>query len=106
MESTNPRERLIFLDSLRGFAFILVLLYHFEILSFGWIGVDIFFVISGFIIGSRYEKIRSVSDLKDFIIIRLHRIMPPIFAVCGISYIAGSLVLLPSDFLALETSIQ
>ena len=32
--------------------------------------------------------------------------MPPILAICGISYVAGSLVLLRSNFLALEPSIQ
>lgn len=106
MELKSSPERLIFLDSLRGFAFILVLLYHLQIFPYGWVGVDIFFVISGFIISSRYEKIRSVPALWKFIITRLNRLMPPILAVCGISYFAGSLVLLPSDFQALEASIQ
>ena len=105
MGISETEERIIFLDSLRGLAFILVLLYHFEIFSYGWVGVDIFFVISGFIISSKYKNIESLSTFWSFVVARLRRIMPPIFAVCGLSYVAGSLVLLPSEFQSLETSI-
>lgn len=45
------------LDGLRGFATILVILYHYfsglSLFNFGWIGIELFFVLSGFLISAR-----------------------------------------------------
>ncbi|EKV2226183.1 acyltransferase family protein, partial [Acinetobacter baumannii] len=68
------------INGLRAYAVILVVLFHFGILGFsgGFIGVDIFFVISGFlmtkIIVSGIEK-NSFNILK-FYLSRAHRIIP------------------------------
>ncbi len=46
-------NRKIELDFLRGIAIILVLLVHFnKIIPFGWIGVDLFFVLSWYLISN------------------------------------------------------
>lgn len=69
------------LDSLRAIAILLVMFFHFEIPGFrhGWIGVDIFFVISGYLITkllvSEYEKNGTIG-LKVFYVRRALRLFP------------------------------
>ena len=56
------------IDGLRAFAVVAVIINHFnnEILPNGYLGVDIFFVISGFVITSSLYQ-RSSENFKDFI---------------------------------------
>ena len=56
------------IDGLRAFAVIAVIINHFnkEILPNGYLGVDIFFVISGFVITSSLYQ-RPSKNFKDFI---------------------------------------
>jgi peptidoglycan/LPS O-acetylase OafA/YrhL len=67
------------LDGLRAVAVLLVILYHYEYLGFGWIGVQVFFVLSGYLITNilLHEKRRSYGDyLKRFYWRRVLRIFP------------------------------
>lgn len=69
------------LDGLRGVAVAAVIVYHFQPswLPGGFIGVDVFFVLSGFLISSLLlrERITEGSvDLKRFFLRRLRRLMP------------------------------
>jgi peptidoglycan/LPS O-acetylase OafA/YrhL len=50
MKQENPSSYLRALDGVRGLAILLVLLGHTEILHFGWTGVQLFFVLSGYLI--------------------------------------------------------
>ena len=57
------------LDGLRGLAIILVILYHykFKYLKFGYLGVDIFFVLSGFLITQKiYLNMGKEKNLISF----------------------------------------
>jgi peptidoglycan/LPS O-acetylase OafA/YrhL len=75
------KNRLIELDSLRGIAALLVVLFHFTLyreqakygFRFGVTGVDLFFIISGFVILLTLEKTKS---WKDFVISRFSRLYP------------------------------
>jgi peptidoglycan/LPS O-acetylase OafA/YrhL len=78
------------LDGLRFFAIISVLLVHyrppympgFDIFSFGWVGVDLFFVISGFLITTILVSLRgSQHPYRVFYWRRVLRIFPPYYLV-------------------------
>lgn len=74
------------LDGLRGLAVIAVVLYHFfgAALPGGYLGVDLFFVLSGFLITSllvREYRTSGTISLKDFWIRRFRRILPAAVAV-------------------------
>ena len=80
-------ERLLEIDALRGLAAIAVVLYHYTfryhqifdgtpatfLFEYGYLGVEIFFGISGFVILMTLEKSKTVTD---FIISRLSRLYP------------------------------
>jgi len=71
----------ISIDSLRAVAVIAVILNHFGFNSFssGYLGVDLFFVISGYVITRKYINLRNnsiKSFYADFVFFRLRRIIP------------------------------
>nr|WP_315032549.1 acyltransferase [uncultured Chryseobacterium sp.] len=85
-------ERLHGLDHLRAAAIVLVLMYHYRafkhpawidsIGKFGWTGVDLFFVLSGFLISTQlFKEIdnRGTLSIKTFYTKRFFRIIPPYF---------------------------
>ena len=69
------------IDGLRAFSVIAVIIYHFndKILSSGYLGVDVFFVISGFVITSSLYK-RKTENFNEFIFSfferRIKRLIP------------------------------
>lgn len=93
------------LDGLRGIAIILVMLFHFRRYDFGeigidvgWIGVQMFFVLSGFLITRILlnEKQKSISEyLKRFYWRRSLRIFPLYFAYLIVLSISFWLLGLP-----------
>jgi peptidoglycan/LPS O-acetylase OafA/YrhL len=83
------------LDHLRAFAITIVFLYHYGIFahpawietinSFGWTGVDLFFVLSGFLIASQLLAEEDIS-LRNFYIKRVFRIFPAYFLVVALYF--------------------
>jgi peptidoglycan/LPS O-acetylase OafA/YrhL len=72
------------LEGLRGIAALIVALYHlkigteyFSVLKHGYIFVDLFFVLSGFVICAAYfSKMNTMQDFKPFVIRRFGRLFP------------------------------
>lgn len=65
-------------DLLRALAVGMVILFHYRFLQFGWIGVDLFFVISGFLIGGIIidASLAGRFSFKEFYRNRILRIIP------------------------------
>jgi peptidoglycan/LPS O-acetylase OafA/YrhL len=93
------------IDGLRAIAVLLVVLFHVHPHRFtgGFIGVDVFFVISGFLItGLISSGLRDGSfSLVEFYARRIRRIFPALAVVLAASMVAGWLVLFPADYLNL-----
>jgi peptidoglycan/LPS O-acetylase OafA/YrhL len=70
------------LDGVRGIAIFLVLTYHFGLLRFGWLGVGLFFALSGYLITNlllETKEMRLSSYLGRFYWRRFLRIFPLYF---------------------------
>lgn len=92
------------IDGLRSVAVLIVILYHLGISAIpgGFVGVDVFFVISGYLITSIIYK--DVSNgcfsYASFYTRRIKRLYPSIFTVLCASTIAAFFILLPDDLLS------
>lgn len=89
------------IDGLRAIAVLQVLLFHagFPIAKSGFIGVDVFFVISGFLITSILLKMHNDETfrLRDFYERRIRRILPALFSVILVSVPFAYFLMLPDD---------
>jgi peptidoglycan/LPS O-acetylase OafA/YrhL len=96
------------IDGLRAIAVLLVVLNHvgFSAFSGGFIGVDVFFVISGYLItGIILGQMHKGSfSFTDFYIRRARRILPALYVVLLGVMVAGYYLFLPSDYSFLSQS--
>lgn len=98
------------IDGLRAFALAAVIINHFNesLLPSGYLGVDIFFVISGFVITSSLANRTSTSFLAfltGFYVRRIKRLVPALVAfVIPTGFIISKLVVDPTDELNLGVS--
>ena len=87
------------LDGLRGLAVVAVLAFHADHLRGGYLGVDAFFVLSGFLITALLLVERSGTggvDLRAFWGRRARRLLPAMFATVAVSAVLVRFVLGPS----------
>ena len=80
------------IQALRAFAAILVVIYHAKLVSGGYIGVDIFYVISGYLITGlilRELENSGTLGLKTFYLRRIKRLLPASFFVLVVTGITA-----------------
>jgi peptidoglycan/LPS O-acetylase OafA/YrhL len=91
-------HRIIELDGIRGAAALAVVVAHYfgevehgtRALTFGWVGVDVFFVLSGFLIGSIIlQQHQRPNFFKSFYLRRAARIVPVYAVVCLVTLTAA-----------------
>jgi peptidoglycan/LPS O-acetylase OafA/YrhL len=87
------------IDGLRAIAVVPVVLYHagFGFFSGGFVGVDVFFVISGYLITSIIAQEIAGGDfsIKQFYARRARRLFPALFAVLAACCIVAPMLLMP-----------
>ena len=89
------------LDGLRGIAVLAVVLFHFRLgCHGGFVGVDLFFVLSGFLITSLILRDLNESrfSLVEFWERRIRRIAPALTVWVTATLVAGWWLFIPSDF--------
>ena len=96
------------LDGLRCLAVMGVLIFHINPsrLEGGFLGVDVFFVLSGFLITGLLQKSMAAStfSFKDFYIRRMRRLFPAMFATVILGLIIGAFILSPTHYEAAAES--
>jgi peptidoglycan/LPS O-acetylase OafA/YrhL len=97
------------IDGLRAIAVLLVITFHAypEKVTGGFIGVDIFFVISGYLISlGLFHHVQSETfSILGFYERRVRRIFPALLTVIIVSFIVGWFILLPDEYKQLGKNI-
>ena len=107
-EATAPRRFRPDIQGLRAIAVLSVVLYHAHVpgVRGGYVGVDVFFVISGFLItGQLVREVGQHGRIRfgDFYARRIRRLLPPAVLVAGATVIASRLWAAPLQTKATST---
>ncbi len=95
----TPGKHIGQLDGVRGLAILLVLIFHFfyphvSVAGIGWIGVDLFFVLSGFLItGILFDTKTDSAYFKNFYFKRAVRIFPLYYATLLFFFFLAPLII-------------
>src|SRR5829696_2399324 len=95
------------IDGLRAVAVVSVLAYHYGApIRGGFTGVDVFFVISGFLITRilAAEIAAGTFSVLGFYDRRIRRIVPALLVMLAICLLGGNFLLMPGDYAALAAS--
>ena len=95
------------INGLRTWAVLAVVLYHFKVPGFGggFVGVDVFFVISGFLMTSIIVRglERNRFSVISFYMAHARRILPALLVLCAVLLALGWFLLLTPDYKTLGT---
>lgn len=98
------------INLLRALSVLAVVFYHIDknLLPGGWLGVDIFFFISGYLISNKIivELNTNKFKFKNFYLKRIKRIIPPVFSTIIFSLPFAFVLLPPKELFLYLSSIQ
>ena len=94
------------INSLRALAVVTVVLFHFNVTGFsgGFVGVDVFFVISGFLMTGIVARGLSKNEFSfiSFYLARARRIIPALLFITLVLLLVGWFYLSPDDYVRLS----
>lgn len=95
------------LDALKGIAIIAVVLFHMGLLKSGYLGVDAFFVINGFLVVPSVLRKINQSDFSFFSFMekRIVRLLPLIVLASAVALGLGDFLMLPDHYENLAQSV-
>lgn len=110
MSRTNQLLYLPHLDTYRAIAVLLVVLYHLDVSGFsgGFLGVDVFFVISGYLISRIIKHEYNTNNtfrFRNFYWKRIRRLLPSLLLMTCFSFLLSFLLFSPKDFIDSVQSI-
>jgi peptidoglycan/LPS O-acetylase OafA/YrhL len=95
------------INGLRGLSVLVVVLYHFNLRLFsgGFVGVDVFFVISGYLMTKIIVSgfLKGNFEYFSFVLRRAQRIFPALYVLLILMLVGGVLLLAPTDLTRLAT---
>ena len=102
MQPLQPHAAAVYrpdIDGLRAVAIVLVLVFHLDLIKGGFVGVDVFFVISGYLITGIILKAATGSGFSfaHFYERRIRRLFPALFAALAASTVAACYLLFPAE---------
>lgn len=98
-------KRFDYLDVLKGIAIIAVVLYHIGYMQFGFLGVDVFLVVNGFLLAKAFKGLSTFAGGGSFIIKRLLRLYPLTLIATGVCLLWGSYWMLPYTYQDLAQNV-
>lgn len=95
------------IDLLKGLAILAVALFHMHICPSGYLGVDVFFVINGFLIVPSVVKNVANGQFRFFGFLekRIMRLLPLLLLVSALSLVVGYMGMLPDEYENLSQSV-
>ena len=104
---SDKKDVRVDIDILKGISIIAVIMYHVGIVQSGYLGVDCFFVINGFL---TIPKLWELIDNGDFIYFKyiwkkIGRLYPPLIVGCLVCLGVGAMSMIPDDFENVSESI-
>ena len=107
MATIKPEHYRKDIDGLRAIAVLSVIIFHLGYLPNGYLGVDIFFAISGYLITKIVynEALEDRFSIINFYMRRIRRIIPLVLFTTFIALVIGMFVMLPDDLENLSQSV-
>ena len=95
------------IDVLKAFAIIAVVLYHLGYIPYGYLGVDLFLVISGFFTTKSllHRNLTAWGGYFEFEISRVARLLPPLLIACAVCLAVGYNIMIDATLESLSQSV-